>query len=685
MRRRGRLAALAAPLAGLWLLATGPAAAAHGVLESSEPAGGRSLERAPAAVTLRFSERPDPGLSTVRVLDSGGRVVAGGPARPVAGRPLELRVPLAELPAGGYTVTWRIVSAVDGHRTDGVFGFGVGAAGAPQLAASRTVADSPTGPALSPLAVAGRWAWYWGLTLLVGAAATGLLVFGGRLPGRPAVVLGAALAAATAGLVAMTAAATIAAAVPLRDLLTSTTGRWLLWRAATLAAGVGATWWVLSRRAPAPSLLAAATPPRPGSAIPAPTRATPGPAMSLATVPAVAAAAPSTRYPGAPDPRPPGGAPDPRPPGHGAPEREGSPGAGNGSAVVHSPPAAGNTGTPEEVAAPAVHTPPADAETSALRAPLAEPSAPNQTRRGALVALGLAGGAGMLAHALAGHAAGPSSLRALNLAAQWTHLLAVGVWIGGLVWLLAALSMRTAPWSTRQVVVRFSKLAGISLAVVVATGVARTVDELGGWGRLVDSGFGRALDLKLVLFAGLVVLGARNHYRLVPLFKTGTRRRAATRLRRSVGAELGLAAGVLAAAALLSQLAPGAPAGAARPGASVAPALEASGADWATTVRVTLTVTPGAAGPNRFTATVADFDSGGVLPAERVELAGAPESHPEVGTARLELTQAPDGRWLGRGRLLSLAGRWNLTATIQRPSGGITVPLAVDVPPPAPS
>ena len=103
MHRRGRLAALAV-LTGVWLLASGPAAAAHGALKSSEPAGGSSLERAPAAVTLRFTERPDPGLSTVRVLDSSGRVVAGGPARPVAGRPLELRVPAAGLPAGGYTV-----------------------------------------------------------------------------------------------------------------------------------------------------------------------------------------------------------------------------------------------------------------------------------------------------------------------------------------------------------------------------------------------------------------------------------------------------------------------------------------------------------------------------------------------------------------------------------------------------
>jgi copper transport protein len=307
--------------------------------------------------------------------------------------------------------------------------------------------------------------------------------------------------------------------------------------------------------------------------------------------------------------------------------------------------------------------------------------------RAPLLAVGAAAGAGMLVHALAGHAAGPSSLRALNLLAQWAHLLAVGVWIGGLAWLLAGLWRHAGAGSTREVVVRFSKLAGISLAAVVATGVARTVDELGGWGRLLDSGFGRALDLKLVLFAGLVALGALNRYRLVPLFDGDLRRRAAVgRLRRSVGGELGLAAAVLAAAALLSQLPPGGPDGAAtRPERAATQVLAASGADWATTVRVTLTVTPGAAGPNRFTATVADFDTGSPLPVDRVELAGTPVSHPDLGTARLELTEAPDGRWLGQGRLLSLAGRWNLTTTIQEAGGGIVVPLAMDVPPPAPS
>jgi hypothetical protein len=90
-------------------------------------------------------------------------------------------------------------------------------------------------------------------------------------------------------------------------------------------------------------------------------------------------------------------------------------------------------------------------------------------------------------------------------------------------------------------------------------------------------------------------------------------------------------------------------------------------------------------GPNRFTATVADFDSGTTLHVDRVELSGTPVSHPDLGTARPKLTETADGRWLGQGRLLSLAGRWDLTTTIQRPDGGVTVPLAVDVPAPAPS
>jgi copper transport protein len=547
-RRVPRTAALVLPLAGLWLLATGPAAAAHGSLRASEPAAGTSLARPPHAVTLTFSEAPEPSLSSVRVLDAAGRVVADGRPGRVHGRPLDLRLALHDLDDGTYTVGWRTISAVDGHPTAGTFAFGVGTGGQ-LLPAAQAVAAARLAPPPTPLAVAGRWAYYWGLALLVGAAATGLLVFDRRLPGRSGLLLGLAVAAAAAGCAAMLLAARADAGVGLGRLLGSTTGGWLLWRVVMLAAAAGATLGLLQR---------------PGQARP-------------------------------------------------------------------------------------------------------------------LVVVGLAAGGGMLVHALAGHAAGPSSLRWLNLAAQWAHLLAVGVWIGGLVWLLVGLR----GWARADqgaVAVRFSKLAGGGLAVVVVTGLARTVDELGGWRRLFDSGFGRALAVKLALFAGLLLLGAVNRYRLVPALRASPRRRATARLRRSVGGELWLAAGVLLAAALLSGLPPGAT-DARAAGSPAAPAvLQATGSDYATTVRVTLTVSPGAAGANRFAAAVADYDTGNPLPARRVELTGTPAARPDLASARLELVKDADGHWQGKGSLLSIGGRWSLTTTVEAAGGGVTVPLELDVP-----
>jgi copper transport protein len=544
---------LGAPLllAGLWLLATGPAAAAHGNLRASDPAGGASLAKPPHAVTLTFTEAPDATLSSIRVLDAAGRAVAGGRPERVPGRPLELRAPLHRLKDGTYTVSWRTISAVDGHPTAGTFAFGVGAGG-PVLPPALAVAAARATPPPAPLAVAGRWAYYWGLVLLLGASASGLLVFDRRLPGRPGPLLGLAVVAAAAGLAAMVLAALADADVGLGRLLGSTTGLWLAWRAILLAGAAGA----------AVGLLLA----KPGKARP-------------------------------------------------------------------------------------------------------------------LVVLGAAAAGGMLVHALAGHAAGPSSLRLFNLAAQWAHLLAVGVWIGGLAWLLAGLRGR-ARTDRRAVAVRFSKLAGASLAVVVVTGLARSLDELGGLRALLDSGFGRALGVKLALFAGLLLLGAVNRYRLVPALQVPAGRLAAGRLRRSVRGELWLAAGVLLAAALLSELPPGAggAAAAGRRPAAAPMALTATGNDYATSVRVTLTVSPGAAGPNSFQAAISDYDSGDPLPVRRVELTGTPAAEPGLASARLKLVKEADGSWQGKGPLLSIGGRWNLVTIVEAAGGGVSVPLELDVP-----
>ena len=349
-------------LAGLWLLASGTTAQAHAVLRSSDPADGASVPRAPRQVTLTFTERPEPRLSTVQVLDADGRPVQAGKAGPVPDQPFQLQLPLGALADGTYTVAWRTVSRDDGHVSGGSFAFGVGVA-APTAGPQGASVPAASTPPPSLLATAGRWLLYCGLALLAGAAATGLAVYDRRLPpgARPLLWVGAGLA--VVGLVARVAAERAAVGASLADLVASDTGHNLAW----LAAGVAAS-------ATAAGLLAV-----------------------------------RIRQPGGPD--------------------------------------------------------------RAVMADRGQAWPSGGVGRGWLATVGLTAAAAMGLQVLAGHAAAPSALRPINLLAQWLHLLAAGVWAGGLVWLLAGLLNRPHPTDRAvtitadaapdrvQAVIRFSRLA----------------------------------------------------------------------------------------------------------------------------------------------------------------------------------------------------------------------------------
>jgi copper transport protein len=544
--RRGTLrrALLALTLATLWLAVTASGAGAHALVRSSDPPAGASLERPPRAVLLTFTEAPDPTLSSIQVLDASGRAVQAGPAAAEPGRPLQLQVPLGRLTDGTYTVSWRAVSRVDGHVTRGALAFGVGT-GVGVTAPPVQPAAPPATSAPEGLALAGRWALYWGLALLVGATATGLLVLGGRLPPAARPLLWAAMALAVTGFAAVVLAEWSAVGVPFGALVASGPGRALVREAVALVLAGGAVGVLLAR--------------------------------------------------------------------------------------------------PQS--------------------------------RSALVSVGVTAAVAMGAHAAGGHAAGQSSLRAGNLLVQWTHLVAVGTWIGGLVWLLAGLRGRNRPDQVAAVV-RFSRLAAPVLAVVVLTGLARAAGEVGSPQRLLTTSFGRTLLVKLGLVAVLLALAAANRYRTVPALTAG----AGTlgMLRRVVRGELAVAASILVAAALLSELPPAAFVTTAAARAPALPvAVVASGHDYATSVRLTLTVTPGLAGPNTFTARVVDYDHQTAVQARRVALRFALPDRPELGTSALELTRVGDGLWRGQGSMLSLRGRWAVTALVQAPAGAVTVPLQV--------
>src|SRR5262249_56334366 len=116
--RRGVVTpAVTVPLLGAALLvaiatalALPPRADAHALLRRADPVNGATLPRPPDAITLTFTEDPEPAFSSIRVLDAAGQPVSEGPPRPIAGSPDSLRLPLRALPAGIYTVSWRTVS-----------------------------------------------------------------------------------------------------------------------------------------------------------------------------------------------------------------------------------------------------------------------------------------------------------------------------------------------------------------------------------------------------------------------------------------------------------------------------------------------------------------------------------------------------------------------------------------------
>ena len=205
--------------------------AAHARLTASIPAKGATLGSAPAAVVLTFTEAPDVRLTSIKLLDSSGTNLTTGPVAVVPGNELSVSVPLGALPDGGYTVSWRTVSAVDGHISAGTFVFGVGQ---PPPTAGPVEPETPANLSGSPPAIGARWLLYVGLVLLFGAAWVAVAVARRPVPALLGMAAVGWLLTAL-GTVAVVGVQWAEAAAPIETLLSTSLGLAALARAASLA------------------------------------------------------------------------------------------------------------------------------------------------------------------------------------------------------------------------------------------------------------------------------------------------------------------------------------------------------------------------------------------------------------------------------------------------------------------
>ena len=128
-------------------------AEAHANLVESDPAVNSVLPESPDSVTIRFTEPLEPDLSEIRVLNAQGRRVDGENSKVDANDPHLLSVSVGHLENGTYTVAWKNVSTVDGHRVRGAFVFSVGEQTSPGT--SLIVVEQPL--LQSPVEPAARW------------------------------------------------------------------------------------------------------------------------------------------------------------------------------------------------------------------------------------------------------------------------------------------------------------------------------------------------------------------------------------------------------------------------------------------------------------------------------------------------------------------------------------------------
>src|SRR5215210_8355550 len=129
-----KLSVVVVVVIGLFLgpgLTTGrvPTVQAHANFERSEPAANERLTggQPPLKVRVWFTEQVEAGYSELNVFDKNGSRVDVGDSHLLPGEPRALEVSIKPgLPDGFYTVTYKNVSAEDGHVIKGSFGFVVG-------------------------------------------------------------------------------------------------------------------------------------------------------------------------------------------------------------------------------------------------------------------------------------------------------------------------------------------------------------------------------------------------------------------------------------------------------------------------------------------------------------------------------------------------------------------------------
>lgn len=233
-RLAGAIALLATLVAPALPGAAGGRVLAHAQLVASSPGAGAILPESPDEIRLVFSEPLEASVSSLDLDRDDGTSVLRHVGQVDPADPFALVLEDPQLPDGVYVLTWRSLSAADGHTASGFLSFGIGDVGA-------VVATTPSGMIhneADPIGVIGRSLTYGGLLLALGLAVFHRVVIrNGPMPPLLVRALGMALLVSAGATLAVATAAGLEAGSVLEYLMGGRNGPLQLVRAVVAAAG----------------------------------------------------------------------------------------------------------------------------------------------------------------------------------------------------------------------------------------------------------------------------------------------------------------------------------------------------------------------------------------------------------------------------------------------------------------
>jgi copper transport protein len=316
---------------------------------------------------------------------------------------------------------------------------------------------------------------------------------------------------------------------------------------------------------------------------------------------------------------------------------------------------------------------------------------PRVVRRGGLVMLIVASAAALFTYSMISHgAANPGKF--WGTSSDYLHLLSSATWLGALVMLVPLMrAARRLAEPQRFLILanvfdRFSIIAGISVAVILATGTINGITEIPNAPAMVDTTYGKVLLAKIALILPLLAVAGLNALILKPRLVTaidgayqeqgGTQdqrerwKRSVAWLQRvlpwTVAAEVALILAVFAAVGVLTQTSTAKGQVAQKLAAKAASTAFKQTVD-ANDLKLTLEVTPNQVGLNQFDVTIDNQDGS---PSTTVTFARLRFTYDQVQNlipeSETTLTKSSGGDWRGQASNLSQPGNWRVQIDIRR-------------------